>query len=126
MVGAVADEYLPLSKGQSKEDLVGQLVPVIFDPEVMPKRVNQTDGEDLVKTSACNFYENVTQAEVERFYARLKEEANPTPPSYGLNSKLTKRNGELVELKWKEDGLYSAAYQGNRFLVAQGAEIRRK
>ena len=109
MVGAVADEYLPLSKGQSKEDLLGILVPVIFKPEVMPKRVNQTDGEDLVQTSACNFYENVSQAEVERFYARMKEDGNEQAPSYGLNSKLTKRNGELVELKWTEDGLYGAA-----------------
>lgn len=109
MVGAIADEYLPLSKGQSKEDLLGILVPVIFNPEVMPKRVNQTDGEDLVQTSACNFYENVSQAEVERFYARMKEEGNEQAPSYGLNSKLTKRNGELVELKWTEDGLYGAA-----------------
>ena len=109
MVGAVADEYLPLSKGQSKEDLLGILVPVIFNPEVMPKRVNQTDGEDLVQTSACNFYENVSQAEVERFYARMKEDGNEQAPSYGLNSKLTKRNGELVELTWTEDGLYGAA-----------------
>lgn len=109
MVEAVADEYLPLSKGQSKEDLLGILVPVIFNPEVMPKRVNQTDGEDLVQTSACNFYENVSQAEVERFYARMKEEGNEQAPSYGLNSKLTKRNGELVEMKWTEDGLYGAA-----------------
>lgn len=109
MIGAVADEYLPLSKGQSKEDLLGILVPVIFNPEVMPKRVNQTDGEDLVQTSACNFYENVSQAEVERFYARMKEDGNEQAPSYGLNSKLTKRNGELVELKWTEDGLYGAA-----------------
>lgn len=109
MVGAVADEYLPLSKGQSKEDLLGILVPVIFNPEVMPKRVNQTDGEDLVQTSACNFYENVSQAEVERFYGRMKEDGNEQAPSYGLNSKLTKRNGELVELKWTEDGLYGAA-----------------
>ena len=109
MVGAVADEYLPLSKGQSKEDLLGILVPVIFNPEVMPKRVNQTDGEDLVQTSACNFYENVSQAEVERFYARMKEDGNEQALSYGLNSKLTKRNGELVELKWTEDGLYGAA-----------------
>ena len=109
MVGAVDDEYLPLSKGQSKEDLLGILVPVIFNPEVMPKRVNQTDGEDLVQTSACNFYENVSQAEVERFYARMKEDGNEQAPSYGLNSKLTKRNGELVELKWTEDGLYGAA-----------------
>lgn len=103
----ISEDELPLKRGESKEDLLAQLVPVIFDPEVMPKRVNQTDGEDLVKTSACNFYENVTQAEVERFYARLKDVSNPTPLSYGLNSKLTKRNNEMIELVWKEDGLYS-------------------
>lgn len=103
----ISEDELPLKRGESKEDLLAQLVPAIFDPEVMPKRVNQTDGEDLVKTSACNFYENVTQAEVERFYARLKDVSNPTPPSYGLNSKLTKRNNEMIELVWKEDGLYS-------------------
>lgn len=103
----ISEDELPLKRGESKEDLLAQLVPVIFDPKVMPKRVNQTDGEDLVKTSACNFYENVTQAEVERFYARLKDASNPTPPSYGLNSKLTKRNNEMIELVWKEDGLYS-------------------
>lgn len=103
----ISEDELPLKRGESKEDLLAQLVPVIFDPEVMPKRVNQTDGEDLVKTSASNFYENVTQTEVERFYARLKDASNPTPPSYGLNSKLTKRNNEMIELVWKEDGLYS-------------------
>lgn len=103
----ISEDELPLKRGESKEDLLAQLVPAIFDPEVMPKRVNQTDGEDLVKTSACNFYENVTQAEVERFYTRLKDVSNPTPPSYGLNSKLTKRNNEMIELVWKEDGLYS-------------------
>jgi len=109
MVDGVPEEVLPLAKGESREDLLGELVPVIFDPQVMAKRVNQTDGEDLVQTSACNFYEDVTQAEVERFYAKMKDEANNTPPSYGLNSKLIKRNGELVEQRWTEDGLYGAA-----------------
>lgn len=109
MVESVDPELLPTSKGESREDLLAKLVPVIFDPAVMPKRVNQTDGEDLVLTSACNFYENVTQEEVERFYARMKEQKTDTPPMYGLNSKLIKRNGELVEQKWTEDGLYGVA-----------------
>ncbi len=108
-VEQMPEEQLPLTRGESREDLLDELVPVIFDPAVQPKRVNQTDGEDLVQTSACNFYEGVTQAEVERFYDKMKEESTDTPPSYGLNSKLTKRNGELVELKWTEDGLYGAA-----------------
>ena len=109
LVEGIADDKLPLKKGESKEDLLDELVPVIFDPTIQPKRVNQTDGEDLVLTSACNFYEDVTQEEVERFYAKMKDADDPTPPSYGLNSKLTKRNGEMVELTWKEDGLYGAA-----------------
>lgn len=100
---------LPLRRGETKEDLLDELVPVIFDEEVLPKRVNQTDGVDLVATSACNFYEDVTQDEVERFYARLKDGEDLTPPSYGLNSKLMKRNGEIVEKTWKEEGMYGSA-----------------
>ena len=102
----IGEELLPIKRGETKEDLMRQLESILFDPEVMPKRVNQTDGEDLVLTSACNFYEDVTQEEVERFYAKMKKTDNPNPPSYGLNSKLTKRNNEVVELTWKEDGLY--------------------
>ena len=102
----IGEELLPIKRGETKEDLMRQLEDILFDPEVMPKRVNQTDGEDLVLTSACNFYEDVTQEEVERFYAKMKNPDNPNPPSYGLNSKLTKRNNEVVELTWKEDGLY--------------------
>ena len=102
----IGEELLSIKRGETKEDLMRQLESILFDPEVMPKRVNQTDGEDLVLTSACNFYEDVTQEEVERFYAKMKNTDNPNPPSYGLNSKLTKRNNEVVELTWKEDGLY--------------------
>ena len=102
----IGEELLPIKRGETKEDLMRQLESILFDPEVMPKRVNQTDGEDLVLTSACNFYEDVTQEEVERFYAKIKKTDNPNPPSYGLNSKLIKRNSEVVELTWKEDGLY--------------------
>ena len=102
----IGEKLLPIKRGETKEDLMRQLESILFDPEVMPKRVNQTDGEDLVLTSACNFYEDVTQEEVERFYAKMKNTDNPNPPSYGLNSKLTKRNNDVVELTWKEDGLY--------------------
>lgn len=102
----IGEELLPIKRGETKEDLMRQLESILFDPVVMPKRVNQTDGEDLVLTSACNFYEDVTQEEVERFYAKMKNTDNLNPPSYGLNSKLTKRNNEVVEMTWKEDGLY--------------------
>ena len=109
VIGQVSVDHLPLKRGESKEDLFDELVPVIFDETILPKRVNQTDGEDLVKTSACNFYEAVSQAEVERFYGKMKDSDNDRSPSYGLNSKLTKRNGELIELKWTENGLYGEA-----------------
>ena len=108
-VSLMSETELPLRRGETKEDLLDELVPVIFDEEFLPKRVNQTDGVDLVATSACNFYEDVTQDEVERFYARLKNGEDLTPPSYGLNSKLMKRNGEIVEMTWKEDGMYGTA-----------------
>ena len=108
-VSLMPETELPLRRGETKEDLLDELVPVIFDEEVLSKRVNQTDGVDLVATSACNFYEDVTQDEVERFYARLKDGEDLTPPSYGLNSKLMKRNGEIVEMTWKEDGMYGTA-----------------
>ena len=109
VLAQIPEDKLPLKRGESKEDLLDKLVPVIFDESILPKRVNQTDGEDLVQTSACNFYEGVTQEEVERFYGKMKNPDDATPPSYGLNSKLIKRNGELVELTWTEDGMYGAA-----------------
>ncbi len=108
----VPEDKLPLRRGESREDLLDELVPVIFDKNVLPKRVNQTDGEDLIATSACNFYEGVTQAEVERYYARMKNADDNMPPSYGLNSKLAKRNGEMVELVWNESGMYGEAIRG--------------
>ena len=106
VVSEMPEELLPLKKGENKEDLLNELLPVLFDPTVLPKRVNQADGADLVETSACNFYEGVSQPEVERFYEKMKSPDDTTPPSYGLNSKVTKRNGEIVELAWTEDGLY--------------------
>ena len=112
---AIADvdaDLLPKAEGQSVEDFCQELFPVIFDPAVLPKRVNKADGVDLVETSACNFYENVSQQEVEDFYARLKEEGGDNnPPSYGLNSKLVKENGEVSEKIWKKNGMYGKAIE---------------
>lgn len=109
VVCSLPEETLPIKRGESKEDLLDELVPVIFDEKVLPKRVNLAEGEDLVATSACNFYEGVTQEEVELFYGKMKNPDDATPPSYGLNSKLMKRNGELVEKVWTEDGMYGEA-----------------
>lgn len=111
-INAVRDvplEALPLSQGETVEDLLSELIPVIFDETLLAKRVNLADGVDLVCTSACNFYENVSQEEVEQYYNTKKNPKDLTPVSYGLNSKLSKRNGKLVEEKWTVDGMYGNA-----------------
>ena len=97
---------LPLAEGQTAEQLCDELSPVIFDPTVMPKRVNQAAGEDLVLTSACNYYDGVTQKEAEDFYNAMKDPKDETPVSYGLNSRLVKENGKIQEKVWKVGGLY--------------------
>ena len=102
---------LPLAEGQTAEQLCEQIFPVIFDPTIMPKRVNQADGEDLVLTSACNYYDGVTQAEAEAFYAKMKDPKDETPVSYGLNSRLVKENGKIQEKVWKVGGLYTQALE---------------
>ncbi len=102
---------LPLEKGQTVAQLCDEIFPVIFDPKVMPKRVNQADGEDLILTSASNYYEGVTQAEAENFYNKLKDPKDTTPISYGLNSRLVKENGKVFEKVWKVGGLYSPALE---------------
>ena len=100
---------LPLNEGQTVDELCDELFPVIFDPEVLPKRVNKADGEDLVTTSACHFYEGVTQQEAEDFYAVMKQADDEEPPSYGLNSTLVKEDGVVKELTWSVDGRYANA-----------------
>ena len=102
---------LPLVSGETVDQMCDELFPVIFDESVMPKRVNQADGEDLLLTSACNFYDGVNQAEAEAFYDQQKQmESEPqTPPSYGLNSTLVKENGEIKELTWSSEGKYANA-----------------
>lgn len=100
---------LPLAEEQTVEQLCDELSPVIFDPAVMPKRVNQAAGEDLVLTSACNYYDGVTQKEAEDFYNAMKDPKDETPVSYGLNSRLVKENGKIQEKVWKVGGLYGQA-----------------
>ena len=104
--------HLPLADNQNVDALCDELFPIIFDPNILPKRVNKADGEDLVATSACNFYQNVTQQEAETFYAKKKQEC-PTPqelPSFGLNTTLVKDNdGKLHEEVWTTENLYADA-----------------
>lgn len=102
---------LPLAKGQTASQLCDEIFPVIFDAKVMPKRVNQADGEDLVMTSASNYYDGITQDEAEAFYAKMKDPKDETPVSYGLNSRLVKENGKIVEKVWKVGGLYTQAIE---------------
>ena len=102
---------LPLKDGESVQAMCDKLFPVMFDPKVMPKRVNQADGEDLVMTSAANYYEGVTQDEAEKFYAMQKVAADPHPVMYGMNSRLVKKDGILQEEVWKLDGMYGEAIQ---------------
>ncbi|MEI7675551.1 MAG: dihydrofolate reductase [Bacteroidales bacterium] len=110
-VNCLSDRQLPLIKDQNKESLLKQILPIIFDPKIMPKRVNQADGEDLIVTSANNYYDGVTQNEAETFYNKMKNPSDHTPISYGLNSRLVKENGRIFEKIWKKGGLYSQAIE---------------
>ena len=100
------------------------LCDVIFDPTLYAKRLEQTDGLDLVAESACNYYEGVTMKEVEEFYAAMRDENDPTPISYGLNSKLVKgKDGKIVEQTWKLGGMYSAAIEQIVYWLEKAAQV---
>ena len=103
--------HLPLKDNESVPELMAQLFPVIFDKDVLPKRVNKADGEDLVVTSACNFYDGVTQQEAEAYYQQQKDAAadDSQPMSYGLNSTLVKDDEGIHEIVWSSDGRYANA-----------------
>ncbi|MBP3553340.1 MAG: dihydrofolate reductase [Bacteroidaceae bacterium] len=103
---------LPLADGQTVDQLCDEIFPVIFDPAIMPKRVNQADGEDLILTSACNYYGGgITQKEAEDFYAKMKAPNDPQPIMFGMNSRLVKENGKIQEKTWKVGGLYTEAIE---------------
>ena len=115
---------LPLDDGQTVDQLFSELEPVIFDPHVLPQRVNKADGQDLVTTSACNFYDGVTQREAEQFYADKKAAYDgDEPPSFGLNSTLVKRDGVIAEDVWKADGRYGRAIRNIIFWLKKAAEV---
>lgn len=111
VIQSLPAEVLPLEEGETCRAMCDKLFPVIFDPAVMPKRVNQADGEDLVQTSAANYYERVTQQEAEAFYAAQKKADDPEPVMYGMNSRLVKKDGRIYEQVWKVGGMYSAAIE---------------
>ena len=120
----VDPKCLPLENGQTAEQLLELIAPVIFDPSYMPKRVNKADGEDLVQTSACNFYEGVSQQEAEDFYAAQKAASadDQEPVSYGLNATLVKKNGRLEEVKWSAQGRYAKAIKKIVFWLKKAAQ----
>lgn len=99
---------LPLTGQDAPEQLLDEICPVIFNPEILPKRVNKSDGEDLIKTSACNYYDGLTQREVEDFYS-CKKTSNENQPSWGLNSTLVKSEDGIHEEVWRLDGKYGKA-----------------
>lgn len=108
-VNALPDCKLPLKKGQTRQQMMAELLPVMFDPTVLPKKVNQDGSQDVVATSAGNLYEGVTQAEVEEYYNKLKDPQDPTPVSYGLNAKVVKKDGKVTEEVYRVNGLYGPA-----------------
>ena len=110
LVKSTPEENFSKELGGSDE-ILKNVSPIIFDPKIAPKRVNQVAGEDLVATSACNYYEGVSQSEAEAFYSKMMNPNDPAPISYGLNSKLVKKDGVVKEKVWKEDGMYGSAIQ---------------
>ncbi len=103
--------------------LAAFLQPILFDPKIDAKRVNQESGIDLVQGSANNFYSGVTQKEVEAYYKPLKNPADTTPVWFGLNSRLTKVNGKVTEIPWKSGGLYGEAIDRIRFWLQKAITV---
>jgi len=112
-----------LQPGEKAENLIQKLLPVIFDPTIYPKRTNQADGVDLILTSGNNYYEGITQSEVEAFYSKMKNPGDSTPVSYGLNSKLVKENGIIKEKIYKQGGLYSSAIDKIVYWLKKASEV---
>lgn len=119
---SIEPSLFPLTEGETVEGLFDRLKFAIFDPSFQPKKVNKADGCDLVATSACNFYHDVSQKEVEDYYSALKATVDKNPPSFGLNSRLVKQNGELIEQVWKIDGMYGKAIETIVSYLRQAAE----
>ena len=116
---------LPLSPGETLDDLRNELFPVIFDPQVLPKRVNKADGEDLLLTSACHFYDGVTQQEAEDYYQQMKEAAgeDPQPISYGLNTTLVKDETGIHEEIWSAQGLYANSIRNICYWLEKASSV---
>lgn len=111
IVKSVDPGRMPFRDGMAADLTLNEILPLMFDRNVMPKRMNQAAGADIVQTSGINFYEGVTQREVEDFYNAMKNPDDNTPVSYGLNSKVVKENGKVTEKVWKLGGMYDKAIE---------------
>ena len=120
---SVDPSKLPLAEGETVDMLCEEVFPIIFDPEVMPKRVNQAGGEDLVLTSAANYYEGVTQKEAEDFYNAMKSPDDTMPVMFGMNSRLVKEDGKVQEKVWKSGGLYGEAIDKILYWLGKAAGV---
>ena len=122
LIASIPENKLPRDFGTA-EEIMSVVKPAIFDPSLYPTRLNQAAGQDLLKTSSMNYYEGVSQKEAETFYARMTKKNDPTPISYGLNSKLVKENGKLAERVWKVGGMYSPAIEKIVYWLEKAAEV---
>ncbi len=123
LIAATPAEYFPQDFKPSVEAVIAEIKPVMFDPTLFPKRTNQAAGADMIATSANNYYEGLTQQEVEDYYKKIIDPNDSTPISYGLNSKLMKENGQIVEKTWKVGGMYSAAIEQIVYWLEQASTV---
>lgn len=116
-------QNFPLTDSETVADLLNKLKPIMFDPNVDRLRINLDPNSDLIKTSAMNYYENVSQKEVENFYNKMTDPKDEKPISYGLNSKLVKENGKLNERVWKIGGMYSQAIEKTVYWLEKAVTV---
>jgi dipeptidyl-peptidase III len=119
----IPSSQLPLKDGETRDAFIKWITPILFDPNIAPKQTNKAAGQDLIKTSAVNFYEGVTQKEVEAYYAKQTDADKTRPVSHGLNSKVVKENGQLTEKTWKADGMYGPAIQRIVFWLEKAVAV---
>ena len=111
LISEVDAAQLPLNQGEAKEAFIARLMPIIYDPKIAPKKVSLDSKKDLILNSAVNFYEGVNQQEAIAFYEKMVDKKDTTPVMIGLNSKLVKENGVIVEKVWKVGGMYTQAIE---------------
>jgi dipeptidyl-peptidase III len=123
LVGQSDQALMPLREGETADDLLSVIIPVIFDPSVLPKKVSTETDSDIITGSAVNFYENVTEMEALAFYEKMKDPSDPKPISYGLNSRLVKENGRIIEEVYGLNGLYSDAIAEIVFWLQKASDV---